>query len=1102
MNIKKYMTTAAIAFPLAATAQLNIGFETTDGYTRLGVYDAWEESPFRTGVLQGNVKVITNELNQTDEILGQAPNGTGKMLAVQCSRFGSNTFGARIDLAEPFQLDTKVKYVHVLINKPTAGRVMLIGLGKRTDRAGQSKETEQFWNISTNQIPSGKWSDAVFAIKGAGGIEIHSLVVVPECESPHQLTEDFAAYIDEIAIMNSSTPRIIYGEYPLNYEKTQVSNKANFYLNSIALNGSADGSQTIKVGSRNPQVIYRDQLDQSFTARAGETLTPNFSFSGSWMNGYVYLDRGNDGKFAAELNENYTIPAGSDIMTYSYVETVENTEGYKSDGTKISGNSRNFINPPAFRLPEDLPNGFYRMRFKVDWGNVDPAGRNTATNNIVQNGGMIVDVRMNIHGDKVTLKRSGGLNGDLLNEDGTELVTKTVDFGQPVTIIARPASDNFQISHIKVRHGYNLSGDSLVHGTPQYSDIIFPAYLFKDNKLTIPGKYIDGDVEIEPYFIDPGHTTHPDTDYGRNFPDELTVTRDDRKLNSFSFSATQGGTSAITLPEGENYVYRNLTEGKQVSVVPGDIVTTTVNYTGRAMHHYLYIDLNNDGQFTSLLENNGVPTFASELVSYTYYKGHNSKGENFEVPGNISVESLPAFTIPEILPTGIYRARLKTDWDNIDPAGHWSENEGNKINENGGYIVDFLLNVHQPTHTLELLTTNGSIHGSNNTALPLALPTFRTLTVVPTPIAYGYTAENMTIRHGHNFDGPQYIRGNRQWSEYSVKASRYTIPADSVNGDMTITVNFKEGENAQYKLVFSDEFNEPDGTLPNASKWVCSPRQNATWNRWIADDPRVAFQQGGQLVTRAIPNPDKTKDNADMLTGAIQSSGKFGFQYGKIEARLLTNPHTGNFPAFWMMPDDQSLGWPKDGEIDIWEQIDNQQTAYHTLHTGYAQSMRSFSENCPTDRYHTFGFEWDAEKMIWYLDGKQVGRYNKSEINDPRAWPFDKTFYIILNQSVGSGAWARPADINHTYETRFDWVRVYQKSGQHNTTGLHELTGDNSLDIHAKNGKVFLHASEPVRVTITDTSGRTVYTRNLTGNDCVAIQQGVYIVNGRKVLVP
>lgn len=114
------------------------------------------------------------------------------------------------------------------------------------------------------------------------------------------------------------------------------------------------------------------------------------------------------------------------------------------------------------------------MRFKVDWGSVDPAGRNTATNSIVQNGGVIVDVRMNIHSDEITVSRAGGLNGDLMNEDGTELVTKIARFGEPFTVVAKPASDNFVISHIRVRHGHNLTVDSLVHGTPQYADEIFP----------------------------------------------------------------------------------------------------------------------------------------------------------------------------------------------------------------------------------------------------------------------------------------------------------------------------------------------------------------------------------------------------------------------------------------------------------------------------------------------------------------------------------------------------------------------------------------------------------------------------------------------------
>lgn len=1034
MNTRKIIGLIALALPLSAAAQLSVGFEDEAGYKGLGVYDAWEESPFRKGTLEGNVKVIANELNEEDEILGQVVNGTQKMLAVQCSRWGSNTFGARIDLKEPFELTTTTKYVHVFINKPTTGRMMLIGLGKRTDRPGQSAETEQFWEVSRSSAVANKWSDAVFAIKGAGGIEIHSLVVVPECESPHARTADFAAYIDEIVMNDTPTPRVVYSDYPLNYDESQTSGKTNYYLNSIALNGSADGNQTITVGSRDPQLIYRPMLEKSFTAKAGERLTPNFSYTGNWMNGYVYLDRGSDGRFTAELSDDFTIPEGSDLMSFAYVETVENTEGYLGNGTKVSGNARNTLNPPAFTLPAELAPGYYRMRFKVDWGSVDPAGRNTATNDIVSNGGVIVDVRMNVHEDEVTLSRSGGLNGDILTEDGKELVTKKVPFGKPVVVVARPASDNFSISYIKVRHGYNLEGDSLVHGTPQYVDEYFPSYMFENGRITIPAECIDGDVIIEPYFVDLGMASG--NDYARNFSDDLAVTRTDRHLNSFTFTATQGGTSTVTIPSGTNYVYRDLTS-REVSVVPGDEVAVAVGYTGNAMHHYLYVDFNQDGKFDTTLQADGTPAFSSELLSYSYFNQHNSLGESITAaPGTVSTTAMPSFTIPDGLPAGVYRARFKTDWNNLDPAGQWSEGGTNQIDQNGGQIVDFLLNVHAPTQKLSLLTTNGSVNGVSYTALPCEVPVFAKLTVVPLPAAAGYTAEKMTIRHGHNLDGPQYIRGNRQWSQFDVPAAAYAIPADSVNGDVVISVDFTPGADAEYRLVFSDEFDAPDGTRPDPIFWSCGPRQNATWNRWIADDVRVAFQEGGQFVARAIPNPDPSLYSGDMITGAIQTRGKFSFRYGKIEARILTNPHTGNFPAFWLMPEDQTGGWPACGEIDIWEQIDNQAKAYHTLHTGYAQSMYSVNEACATDRYHTFGFEWDEEQMIWYLDGKQVGRYAKSSNSDPRSWPYDKPYYIILNQSVGNGSWAANADTSHTYETRFDWVRVYQKDIETGIAGV------------------------------------------------------------------
>ena len=71
----------------------------------MGVFDTWENSPFRTGVLTGNVKVVNNPNKANDDIIGQI-NPSEKVLAFQRSRFGSNTFGVRVELTETYRIVT------------------------------------------------------------------------------------------------------------------------------------------------------------------------------------------------------------------------------------------------------------------------------------------------------------------------------------------------------------------------------------------------------------------------------------------------------------------------------------------------------------------------------------------------------------------------------------------------------------------------------------------------------------------------------------------------------------------------------------------------------------------------------------------------------------------------------------------------------------------------------------------------------------------------------------------------------------------------------------------------------------------------------------
>ena len=261
----------------------------------------------------------------------------------------------------------------------------------------------------------------------------------------------------------------------------------------------------------------------------------------------------------------------------------------------------------------------------------------------------------------------------------------------------------------------------------------------------------------------------------------------------------------------------------------------------------------------------------------------------------------------------------------------------------------------------------------------------------------------------------------------AVSSAQAVSPAGG--GELCVTES--AASRSEYVLVFSDEFNKPDGTLPDSEVWTpCTRRPKVTWARFLSNSPKVAFIQDGNLVLRAIPNPNRSTDDVDMLTGGINSSQKFAFRYGRVECRALVNPFIGNFPAIWMMPK-TALAWPKGGEIDIFEQINTEQKAYSTVHSAWTKShpdeTHSGNVNLPMNRYHVYALEWEKDVLTFFADGKKVYQYKKQN-DSQEQWPFDKSdFYLILNQSVGDGTWAKMPDVMHTYEMRIDWIRVYQK---------------------------------------------------------------------------
>lgn len=920
------------------------------------------------------------------------------------------------------------------------------------------------------------------------------------------MTNHLRTAIATFIMATAMTPAMVLAQstYPVNFDEDEASSHLLRHTNAVQLTSSY-GTQTVQVNQKKEKRMYIKRLDDCLRAKIGETVTAGFDWSGTWMCGYAYIDFGKDGSYDVDYDDN-GVNAMKDLMTYSMYKNKD------SKGATVSGEPS--INPPSFTIPSDVKPGIYRMRYKVDWDCVDPGGNMLSGNDIKKNGGVIVDTRINVHGETahVTVKGADEKKGTLsLADYSAELNNQDVEFGKDLTI-AVCMKDGYYFSSLSIKHGYCLDGEAVVDGLRQWEENTIMAYTAKGDKITIPASYIDGDVEITVNFAAEG-TTSGDN-YALNFEKDLNQA--DPTANNLSeiFVTNKAGKkSAIAVPTGTT-VYRDALT-KEVNAKPGDVLTPGITFTGNTeLGAYLYIDYNQDAAFTTPLDETGKPVVGSELVSFSSYKGKNSNGE---AAGATS--AMPSFTIPDDLPTGVYRARLKIDKENIDPAGDYSMTDALHINHYNGYIVDFLLNIHNDKGSLDIDARGGHIVGNGNSGVSETVEFGSQLSLMPIAPAAGYNVKSIAVRHGHNLDGEQFVNGNRQWDEYEVSDAKagegFTIDADKVNGDVRVSAKFEADGTEEYKLRFADEFDGKDYSLPDAGVWHNCTRESPTWKRFTSQtaegQQKTAFIRDGKLVTRCIKNTIAEEGDVEMISGAIESSDKMYFTYGRVEGRLRTTPHVGNFPAFWLMPQDNSAGWPNAGEIDIWEQIDTENKTYHTVHTHCTHDLHlalpnSGSTHTNAADYHVITLDWTPTLLTWYVDGTKAFSYAKTKqsfLLEKGQWPYDKPFYLILNQSVGNGSWAKNCDVNFEYETLFDYVRLYQKDGEGDITSAVKdvKTSGSALDVYAQQGGLLMVAPEAQKADVYSISGTRVFSGLVQGNRFVSLTKGVYVVAGKKIVV-
>ena len=245
-----------------------------------------------------------------------------------------------------------------------------------------------------------------------------------------------------------------------------------------------------------------------------------------------------------------------------------------------------------------------------------------------------------------------------------------------------------------------------------------------------------------------------------------------------------------------------------------------------------------------------------------------------------------------------------------------------------------------------------------------------------------------------------------------------------------------------WTLVWQDEFTQTDGSYPSSSKWSHDIGYKAPGgpNYWGNSELQYytatnAVVAGGILHIQARYTGTDPNGYGHYTSARIKTKDLYSFQYGKVQARIKFDRFAqGMWPAFWMLGTGwPAQAWPGCGEIDIMELGEQGRfnAAAGTAHwdDGGHQEAGGTMQGNFYDTWHVIGLDWDAEKLVWHLDGTPfkevtISAAAQSELNAP--------FFLILNVAVGGTATGytggKPVDYALFPVTMLvDWVRVYTK---------------------------------------------------------------------------
>jgi len=254
-----------------------------------------------------------------------------------------------------------------------------------------------------------------------------------------------------------------------------------------------------------------------------------------------------------------------------------------------------------------------------------------------------------------------------------------------------------------------------------------------------------------------------------------------------------------------------------------------------------------------------------------------------------------------------------------------------------------------------------------------------------------------------------------------------------------------QSQEKKWSLVWSDEFNGPNGSAVDSTKWVLETGSDKWGNQeleYYTDRPQNSHIEGGNLVIEARSEKFKGDSGTakDYTSARMKTLGNFTRTYGRFEARIKIPFGQGMWPAFWMLGDNiDTVGWPACGEIDIMENIGKEPAMNHgSIHGPGFTGGDGIEANTSlpagkklSDDFHIYAAEWEPDVVRFYLDDQLYATQTRASLKPGQKWVFDHPFFMILNVAIG-GDWPGNPDASTVFPQRMlvDYVRVYGRPGE------------------------------------------------------------------------